>query len=672
MRRLSLASYLSVLLFGTNSLASFDSNGPFGINSIGLKTANGLPLNGGAIGSMGPVAIGQVERFRTPDPDVDTNTALTNSSTNPAGVFFIKLGPPVSFTPTANAATDIGPAAPDLEGQHALQVAGIMISTATDTPPTVDTPTGVATSAHLYSAGYETSTTKGESTAIAMQHIAAEISGVKVRAINFSAGFPLDSSETTDGNTLLTSFVDWSAHQHDVLYVIAGSEVPSAPIPDDNFNGITVAASAQATGVGVFDRLATFNTYGDDAVGDRTSVDLMAPGQGISSTTRNNQRGVINGTSAAAPHVTATVALLQQYANERIQNAGWNMNDSRRHEVIKAVLLNSADKIIDDGTFTIPGDSGPAPKGTFLGMERTVLDLGADEDGVNRRNWLQSDAYGDDAFSFPSAYLPLDKQMGAGHLNAKRAVRQFAPGEHPSDGAPVPVIGWDYGHTSGLNDVNKYVLSQPLLGRTFISITMAWDRKVNFSDTNSNGKFDPNETFTPYNNTTPPADSVINDLDLYLIPLGGTIDDAIATSLSNDSTIEHMFFRIPSTGQYEIWVNQFDADIPGGQDYAIAWWAAAVVGTSGGDYNGDNIVDAQDYNVWRASDGSTVTPGTGADGNNNGVIDAGDYVIWRKGQSAAAGSGASLASVPEPHAQLLAIVVVCACCCVRNRKLLSA
>jgi len=57
--------------------------------------------------------------------------------------------------------------------------------------------------------------------------------------------------------------------------------------------------------------------------------------------------------------------LLQQYAEPRIAD----MNDipfdedARRHEVMKAVLLNSADKIKD----TISGD--------LLGMEKTIISL---------------------------------------------------------------------------------------------------------------------------------------------------------------------------------------------------------------------------------------------------------------------------------------------------------
>ena len=48
-----------------------------------------------------------------------------------------------------------------------------------------------------------------------------------------------------------------------------------------------------------------------------------------------------------------------------------------------------------------------------------------------------------------------------------------------------------------------------------------------------------------------------------------------------------------------------------------------------GDYNGDGIVDARDYVVWRNSVGQTVTFFDAADGNGDGTINAGDYSVWR-------------------------------------------
>jgi hypothetical protein len=61
-----------------------------------------------------------------------------------------------------------------------------------------------------------------------------------------------------------------------------------------------------------------------------------------------------------------------------------------------------------------------------------------------------------------------------------------------------------------------------------------------------------------------------------------------------------------------------------------------------GDYTGNGIVDAADYNYWRSTFGSINL--LAADGNNNGVVDVSDYVIWRKHASASVATS----TVPEP------------------------
>ncbi len=49
-----------------------------------------------------------------------------------------------------------------------------------------------------------------------------------------------------------------------------------------------------------------------------------------------------------------------------------------------------------------------------------------------------------------------------------------------------------------------------------------------------------------------------------------------------------------------------------------------------GDYDGNGMINANDYTTWRTNFGDTVAHGSGADGNHNGAIDAADYVVWRK------------------------------------------
>jgi hypothetical protein len=309
--------------------------------------------------------------------------------------------------------------------------------------------------------------------------------------------------------------------------------------------------------------------------------------------------------------------------------------------------MNSADKLIDNGTVMVNGM--PVPMGSLLGMERTVIDtLGND--------WTMSEAF-NDGIGEGGDFIPLDDQVGAGHLNARRALQQFVPGEYASDAGDVPVIGWDYGHTAMENDTNVYQLAGMLNQGDFISITLAWDRQVDFAnDVNMNGAFDIVDTFqeSTVSFTTPYSDDLINNLDLFLLPKGSaTTAQAVAGSTTAEGTVQHIFFQIPATDEYEIWVRQFDDEASaGGQDYALAWWyGVAPPLIVHGDYNGDTVVDAQDYNVWRAGFGTTVGAGSGADGNGNGVIDAADYVLWRN--ALPAGSGSSLASVPETDALML-------------------
>ena len=88
-------------------------------------------------------------------------------------------------------------------------------------------------------------------------------------------------------------------------------------------------------------------------------------------------------------------------------------------------------------------------------------------------------------------------------------------------------------------------------------------------------------------------------------------------------------------------------------------WNTSQLYTSGtlsinlpGDYNGNGIVDAADYTVWRDSLGSTTK--LAADGDANGIVDASDYFVWTSNFGKSAGSGVgsgsvSSAGVPEPQ-----------------------
>jgi hypothetical protein len=107
-------------------------------------------------------------------------------------------------------------------------------------------------------------------------------------------------------------------------------------------------------------------------------------------------------------------------------------------------------------------------------------------------------------------------------------------------------------------------------------------------------------------------------------------------------------------------------DLTGGLGWRTVYTADSVLlqVVLAGDYNGDGVVDAGDYTVWRDSEGSTTN--LAADGNNNRMIDAGDYQVWRShyglaaSDLAAAPSGAAPSIVPEASSLYLACVLLLA------------
>jgi subtilisin family serine protease len=276
-------------------------------------------------------------------------------------------------------------------------------------------------------------------------------------------------------------------------------------------------------------------------VGARRSITLVAPGTGIEMFNPDGTTTRSTGTSFAAPHVTAAVALIQEFGDRQLRNEAPNWSlDSRQSEVSKVILLNSADKIEDEGN------------GLNLGMRRTIIDQ-------RNRNWLESDAYTNPA-------IPLDAELGTGHLNAFRAYQQFSGGQWKASD-PIAAIGWDYDQVGLTNDApayRDYVFNTPLAANSYLSVTLAWNRQVTLSDRNGNELFDVDETF---------IDGGLNNLDLYLMPADATdTSDRIWSSVSAVDSTEHIFYQIPATGRYKLRVvyrNQANEPI---QSYALAWW----------------------------------------------------------------------------------------------------
>jgi hypothetical protein len=78
-----------------------------------------------------------------------------------------------------------------------------------------------------------------------------------------------------------------------------------------------------------------------------------------------------------------------------------------------------------------------------------------------------------------------------------------------------------------------------------------------------------------------------------------------------------------------------------------------------GDYNGDGIVGAADYSVWR---NGLSSQNLAADGTRDGVVDRDDYDLWKEfyGISLDGPLGTSVAIVPEPRTASLILLSIIA------------
>ncbi len=337
------------------------------------------------------------------------------------------------------------------------------------------------------------------------------------------------------------------AHPQTTFVVAAGNSGPGANTvggPASAYNVISVGAVGDGTMAGI-NQVAFFSSRGpQDFAGNpagnvvipsvRAPVDIVAPGYYIVLATYNgpgtdpNAAIIGSGTSFAAPIVASGVALLDSLSYHLSANLFYpGFENTRDARVIKAVLLNSADKL--------PGwDNG---QHLVNGVTRT-------EQG-------------------------LDMAQGAGRINLNRAFDQYISGTLDPYGVAgtVSTTGWSLASVKNGEHLD-YVLDTPLPAGNYLDATLVWFRNRVLPGLDPNtGDWDP-------------ATSSLSVTDLAMAQLNLEIWDSTFTTLYAISDtpyndVQHLHYVLPASGSYGVRVDYFgqifgDAD-PAGETYGLAW-----------------------------------------------------------------------------------------------------
>jgi hypothetical protein len=340
-----------------------------------------------------------------------------------------------------------------------------------------------------------------------------------------------------------------------LLTVAAGNLLSLVPSPASAYNNMAVAALSYNSGQ--YDVVSTFSNGGPSDYSDpsgaffsqvRQVIDIAAPGENFSVAYYGGQTGGngpnvsgppngpaggldwytrnISGTSFASPTVGGGAALLYDAAYDLLAATP----DARDARVMKAVLMNSADKTLD-------WDNGQAPHSNANGGVMTMRGL--------------------------------DNDVGAGRLNLDRAFDQLLGGTTDVVGPPhgllgaVDPTGWDFGEVvEGLT--NDYLIGGVLEAGSLFTSTLTWFRDRTILDVT-------NFRDGSYDNL---------DLELWSV-LGGSPLSLISESASIYNNTEHFHFAIPATGTYMLrvrWTGElFDmVSDANSEQYGLAWSVAAV------------------------------------------------------------------------------------------------
>jgi hypothetical protein len=419
----------------------------------------------------------------------------------------------------------------------------------------------ISTSTFVY--GYKTVMQDGVS-----RDLAPGISIVRpVDVVNSSWGFedPTGSQQPT----MILDALTFANHQ--TVCIAAGNhDDTQGPAlvggPASGFNDISVGALTGDLTVPKYGGMAPFSDTGPNDFlnpvtgevihGVRAAVSISAPGTDLIlpayvGATGTNQSGTlfdltgidpseysqlyfigVAGTSFASPLTAGGAALI---VDAGYTNFGGGVSIDGR--VVKAVLLNSADKI-----------------------------PGWNNNTVNKNGVLFT-AQG------------LDFNSGAGALDLSRAYDQYLSGTTNTPaltGGTVQRLGWAFGHVASPTN-NDYIIDAPIFKGEKFTATLDWFIPVFFDS-----------TATPDPITDNLSSDALHaeyfdqlDLQVWLVE-NGILTKLIAESTSPYNNVDHLYFDIPDDGMYAIRVSylgttyDLDGTSPHADDYGLAWSVDAV------------------------------------------------------------------------------------------------
>jgi hypothetical protein len=141
-----------------------------------------------------------------------------------------------------------------------------------------------------------------------------------------------------------------------------------------------------------------------------------------------------------------------------------------------------------------------------------------------------------------------------------------------------------------------------------------------------------------------------NDLSLAVFASNGStlLGSANLTGAGGREVLSEL--QLTSAGTYFVRIRGSSTSV---QLYELEISAALLSLALPGDYNGDGVVNAADYVVWRNTLGQSGA-NLGADGNGDGIINLADFNLWKANFGKLSGATSALyASVPEPRANML-------------------